>query len=315
MKLGPILAAIFDAIAEQLIKASLTLKPLPASVMSVVSPPITPVPSKSVLPIEAPPDLHIGPWAKEPQVPTVHTTVPMPTPDPSRVIAGPVEAMLTQAIYAQNHGLAFAAGLTEIFNPISGSKLHAIDTPTAHMLALVIMNVCKEEGLDLAYALAQIAKESAFDPKAENGNYAPTGSNPDKKPEGFDIGLCQLKIEYLLNQVDVNGVKIETTDEAYAMAFDPNRAVPFFAQKSLGLLAWAKKNVTALPKLANPKFQNPFYLAAGAYNFGTNPERGVFSKISQGQDLKHCVDVAAMTAHFASILGTANVFAPASLNG
>ena len=312
MKFGPIIAAILETFATQLMKASLVFNPQPAPAVPV--PVITAVPSKHVLPIEAPPDLHVGPWPKEPQVITVHTTVPMPTPDPSRVTPGPKEAMLTQAIYAQNRGLAFFNGISEIFNANTGSKLHPIDMTTAHMIALVVMHTCIEEPLDLAYALAQIAKESAFDPKAENGNYGPGESNPSKAPEGFDIGLCQLKIEYLLNQVDYTGAKIETVEEAYTMALDVNRAVPFFAKKSLGLVAWAKKNVSSLPKQANAKFQNPYYLAAGAYNFGTDPERGVFSKIAEGQDLKHCVDVAAMTAHFATILGTPNVFAPPTVS-
>lgn len=272
--------------------------------------PILPSPARHVLPIAPTGDNLIGPWKHATVVPVLHSSVPLVPPDPSRFSPAKREDQVAALVLAHNHALPYINGL--VFDlrqgtPLdTGSRIHEIDAPTAGIIAQEILQVTAAKQFDLPFALAQICLESAFDPKAEMGNFR--GSNTDRVLDRYDMGLCQLKLLYIIGHKNSSGAILADAAAAREFACDIHEAIPFFIQKLAGLLAWADKQIPTLGASINPKFKNRYYLAAGAYNFG---ETDLLKKIADGSDLAHCVHVSHLCASFAKVLGLPNVVAPA----
>lgn len=310
MNLRPLFSSILTFFAEQFLKAGDAIHPLPASTN-----PVTPNAAKQILPIAAADGTFVGPWKHAPAVPLVHGQVPLPIVDPSRIVSIAVapsttETILAEAILKQNGALAFDADGV-VPNPFKGTPLdkgsviHKIDSTQAREIAAESVRDAYATGLDLPFLLGSIAIESAFDPAAENGNFL--GSNKAKALSGYDLGLCQLKLEYLMGIKDIDGKTVQTVVEAHDLALDIRRAIPVMVLKLLGLLAWADKEIPKLTVPVNPLFRNRYYLAAAGYNFG---EDGALAEISKGEDLTHCAHVKSLTTNFAKMLSVQNVFAP-----
>lgn len=141
---------------------------------------------------------------------------------------------------------------------LKGVRLHRITEDTANELATIIEQAAAQSKLPVTYLLACIAIESAFDPQASNGNFL--GSNKDlidggwgpdalpvpagqkgHDPLGYDMGACQHKIRYLIGTNSLT-----TVDEAKAVAFDPETAIPYMAEEMRTKLFWAD---TRIPKI------------------------------------------------------------------
>lgn len=181
-----------------------------------------------------------------------------------------------------------------------GVMLHKITAATAGEIATLFLNEQTKWPVPLTFALACADIESIFDPGAQNGNFA--GSNPGCTLDGFDMGLCQLKLKYLIG----NG--ITTIGQAYDVAMDPAKALPVFFRKYAGLIAWAQSIEHERSSAWNPKY-GVLANATMAYNFG---EDGAKSKIVTGEAVSHCDHVIDLEAWFAKQLDVAPVMLPAS---
>lgn len=146
-----------------------------------------------------------------------------------------------------------------------GGGLHKIDDATALGIAKVISDNA-DGGLTIPYMMACIAIESLFDPKCENGNYTymgHTGSNPDKKPEGFDVGIAQLKLKYLMQDRKLS------VEEADAFAKDYTKAIPYMTTTMKLLLGYADALIQDNKRTDQiPALLNRYCLATLAYNLG-----------------------------------------------
>lgn len=173
-------------------------------------------------------------------------------------------------------------------NETKGVTMHKIDALTAHAIAMLI-----EAGpLPLPYALACADIEGIYDPACVNGNLA--GSNPTGNPLGFDMGICQLKLGYLMASEKL------TVDDAREFAFDPKRAIPYFMRTMESDLAWAD---TVLPQMTDV-WRNRYLLATCAYNFG----RTGVAKFFGGPIPSHGQHVMDMERVFAADLNLPSVF-------
>lgn len=302
MNLNFLIGSLLTGVGEHLTHFGTAINPTDAKT------PITPSPDRHVLPIPATGDNLVGPWKNVSVVPVLHGGVPLVPPDPSRFSPAKLEDQVTALVLAHNHALPYIDGV--VFDlrqgtPLdTGSRIHEIDGPTARAIAQTIVQATAAKQFDLPFALAQIAIESAFDPKAEMGNFR--GSNTDHLLERYDMGLCQLKLLYVIGHKNSKGDVLTDAPAARDFAFDMHEAIPFFVQKLAGLLAWADAKIPTLSPTVNPKFRNRYYLAAGAYNFG---ETDLFAKIADGSDLAHCVHVSHLCANFAKVLRLPNVLA------
>lgn len=271
----------------------------------------TPTPARHVMNIPADPSLLVGPWKNTPIVPLVQGTIPMPIPDPSRITpGGTIADQVAALVLSHNSALPFVNGLVpdprQGTSEDTGSRIHSITPDDSKRIADAILKYTIDgHALDLPFAMAQIAIESAFDPIAQMGNFR--GSNPNKVLEGYDMGLCQLKLLYLVGAKAADGTEVHNDFQAQDFALNIDHAIPYFVTKLLGLLLYADQQIPKLSATVNPKFKNRYYFAAGAYNFG---ETGILKEISTGQDLSHCAHVANLCTNFAKVLGMPNVFAP-----
>ena len=186
-------------------------------------------------------------------------------------------------------------------NPVTGSTVHRIDAAAANLVAEQVVAAATDE-VPLPYLLASIAIESAFDPNAEMKNLGPGHSNPQNDPLGYDEGVCQLKLRYLIGQ---HGI----TDEKSAMAFalDPAKAIPHMADLIATKIEDAGRIIAGgLRSDIDPRWSNPYTIAAAEYNFGAT---GAANLLRDGAPLPgHCTTVITLEQRFASQLGLPSVF-------
>lgn len=176
-----------------------------------------------------------------------------------------------------------------------------------------------------------LAIESTLDPACSNANIGETStgvarSNPTNDPAKYDMGIAQLKLEYLIGQKprrNTNGnVLVDNTgkvlyeplvpgvtdvDSARAFALNLDEAIPYFCSLMSDKLVWAMeviaKNTSSVPDV---RLSNPWLLATGAYNFG---ETGMLAYYENGTFPSHCQKVIDLEAYFAEKLGVPSIFA------
>ena len=163
-------------------------------------------------------------------------------------------------ILSQNHTLKFdASGMYT--NPAKGVNVHEIDLATANSIADLLTLEAQNYQFPLDVALAAIDIESVFDPHCENGNFL--GSNKERSLKGFDMGLCQIKIKYIIG---ING--IATVAQATDYAFDIKKAIPHFFEDMANRMdyvqsiGWEKDTMDDKPTLTmkdGTVRPNPFY--------------------------------------------------------
>jgi hypothetical protein len=85
-----------------------------------------------------------------------------------------------------------------------------------------------------------LAIESALDPNCENGNLGPGESNTANDPGGYDVGVAQEKLKYLIGQRGIT-----TVDEARAFSLDITKAIPYHCAVMEEKLAWAQATIAA----------------------------------------------------------------------
>lgn len=223
-------------------------------------------------------------------VPHVH---PVYHPGPNPVyISGMAKVILTY----NNTNACFSLG-DPFTNKIKGVVIHRIDAKQAQEIADIIEQCCREEAIPPAFVCACLAVESVMDPMCQNGNLGPGESNAGQNNNlaGYDMGICQLKLKYL-----VGNEGIKTVQEAAAFALDPKRAIPYFCKVMCSKMEWAtgivKNNTSSAP---DPRFNDPWILATGAYNFGND---GMLKIYNSGQFPTHCTSVMSDTKYFANVL-------------
>ena len=228
---------------------------------------------------------------------------------------------LEQIILNYNNGLSnFANGAT-VWPPSTASAqllgegvlIHKIDLPTAALISTRIkygLGSLTElmPGMDLvSYALACLAIESTLDPNCQNANTGVNSlgvarSNPNNDPMLYDMGIAQLKLEY----IKAPGV----VDHASALAFalDVDKAIPYFASIMADHVSWAQgiiaKNTSSAPDV---RLSNPLLLATGAYNFGDTGMLNTYYET--GMFPSHCQDVIDLEEYFSTKRGVPSIFA------
>jgi hypothetical protein len=202
---------------------------------------------------------------------------------------------LTSLILAQNNKIAYIDGV--FANPIKGAVIHKIDEATAEQVGLAIQQMADGYKLPLSFVLGGLFIEGCFDPKCQNGNLGPGESNTANDPLGYDMGIAQLKLRYLIG---LYGLK--TADEARAFALDFNKAISHYCKTMAGYVADAKTT----PGLSG-NYTNPYYEATCRYNFGATglqklQEQNHFAPLPHGKDV---VD---LERAFAKTLGLTSIF-------
>lgn len=201
-------------------------------------------------------------------------------------------------------------------NTEEGVVIHKIDLATAASISSRVKYSLSPfalvmPGVDfVSYVLACLAIESTLDPLCQNGNIGVNAlgvprSNPDNNPMLYDMGIAQLKLEY----ITAPGVTDHTS--ALAFALDINRAIPYFVTEMAGRIKWAqqviKDNTSSAPD-ARLTASAPL-LATGAYNFG---EEGMLEDYyEKGLFPSHCQNVIDLTNYFDSKRGVTTPFFPA----
>ena len=187
--------------------------------------------------------------------------------------------------------------------PAKGVIIHKITQAQANEISTAVQAAATKYGLPLTYALACLAVESVLDPNCVNGNLGPGESNTANDPLGYDDGIAQLKLRYLV------GAAPGVTDSAsaYLFAKDVNRAAPYFCSLMAGHFAAAKeilaKDTSSAPDV---RLRNPWVYATGSYNFG---ETGMAKVFASGEYPSHCTSVVSDEQYFAAKLGLPSIFA------
>jgi hypothetical protein len=185
-----------------------------------------------------------------------------------------------------------------------GGAIHKIDKPTSEAIAKVIIDNA-DGGLTVPYLMACIAEESLFDPACENGNYSyvgHVGSNPTKSPDGFDVGIAQLKLKFLMDDK-----KFDVTAAA-VFAKDITKAIPYMATTMKLLLGYADALIQdTKPRTDTPLgMMNRYSIATGAYNFGRT---GMKQLVTSATTLpSHCVTIMSYEKQYAKQLNLKSVF-------
>lgn len=216
---------------------------------------------------------------------------------------------LAKVILDYNQSRPFFALSDSYSIPAKGVIIHKITAAQAQILAGAIAESAAKYGLPISYVLACLAIESCLDPNCVNGNLGPGRSNPTNDPLGYDDGVGQEKLRYLIGY---HGIL--TADEARQFAFDIPKAVDYHCAVMAGDIAWAKQIIAQYPSIGDPRFHDPLVLATGAYNFGkTGILDNYYMKdvFTDGQDGRsnHCQTVINDEAFFAKQIGVTSCFA------
>jgi len=200
-------------------------------------------------------------------------------------------------ILNENGGPAYQGGL--VVNVSKGTVIHKISNTTADTLAEIIISASKQTGLPISYGMACLCAESLFDPWCQNGNYL--GSNKEKSPDGYDVGIAQLKLKYLVGQDGVTDI-----DSARSFALDPSKAIPYCFKMMSGRLTTADEFIAAPHDDHSDYagFANKYYVATAMYNFG----KSGFLAMDHHSPLPHCEIVKRYEVIFATSLGVPSIF-------
>lgn len=220
-------------------------------------------------------------------------------------VVAPDTLEVWQAILAYNNNLSNFAKGTPWTDATKGVVIHKITAEQAQIVASQVKEQAPKAGLPYLFTLGCIAIESTLDPLCVNGNLGPGESNVANDPGGYDTGLCQLKLKYLVPK------PCATVEEARAFALDPVRAIPYhvsiMAGNVLWMQNWIENNDSSAP---DPRFLDP---AAGpllggtlAYNFGRT---GALTYLENGSFPSHCQQVLDLTNYFAAKTGQTSPFA------
>lgn len=210
---------------------------------------------------------------------------------------------LAQAILTYNNGLSFFKDAASYTVAAKGVVIHKIDGVQATAIADPIEAGAKEFGLDPCFLSGCLLIESTGDPSCQNGNLGPGESNTQNDPLGYDMGIAQLKLRYLV------GSATGVTDAASARSFalDITKAIPYFCSLMAGKVAYAKtviaENISTVP---DPRLKNPYLLGTGMYNFGdTGMVENYYAK---GLFPSHCQQVEDLTNYVAKAGGQPSIF-------
>lgn len=229
-------------------------------------------------------------------------------PPPHAVSGSPVEVW--QSILAYNNGLSNWETAIPWVDKIKGVVIHKIDEPTAKAVATRLKPSASQYDMPWTVALACVAIESTFDPLCQNGNLGPGESNTANDPLGYDMGICQFKLRYLVGSAP--GVTDAATAKDFALDID--KALPYFCSLMATKYLWAQnivqQNTSSAPDSRFNSF--PWLLSTGAYNFGDN---GMLAYYESGQFPTHCQHVLDLEAYFAAKLGRQSVFTTSAEGG
>ena len=180
-----------------------------------------------------------------------------------------------------------------------GTILNKITMAQAEFIATVLISAAKSSGLPLPYLMACVCVESLFDPACKNGNFL--GSNPTKAQEGYDVGICQLKLKYLLDPIHLVNV-----DDAQAFALNVSKAIPYAASLMQAHVTTATTYIKANNCLV--PYNNKYYTGSAIYNFGF---AGFVTKLAAMKPittLSHCEGVKQNEQIFCQKLNQKSIF-------
>ncbi|MGH7745664.1 MAG: transglycosylase SLT domain-containing protein [Candidatus Dormibacteria bacterium] len=209
------------------------------------------------------------------------------------------ERAVSALVLDYNHSILGPA--SSLGDTLAGNIVHKIDQETADRLATAILHG-NDGRLPIAYLLACIAVESSFDPAAVNGNFF--GSNRAHDALGFDEGLCQLKLRYI-----VGAGAARDALGAQGLAKDPRWSVERMVAIMDNCLRFADGYIAdhrAEMALDAPE-QSRWYVATGAYNFG-QVGLGRMLQADESMKMHHCEMVVALEKRFSRRLGMMPIF-------
>ncbi|MGB8910004.1 MAG: hypothetical protein WCC84_14760 [Candidatus Cybelea sp.] len=210
---------------------------------------------------------------------------------------------LARAILEYNNGLLFFKLAASYTVALKGVVIHKIDAVQAAAVAEAIAAGAKEYDLDPCFLSGCLLIESTGDPNCQNGNLGPGESNTQNDPLGYDMGVAQLKLRYLVGSAQ----GVSDAADARAFALDITQAIPYFCSLMAGKVAYAKtviaKNTSSVP---DKRLNNPYLLATGMYNFGdTGMVENYYVK---GLFPSHCQQVEDLTNYAAKATGQPSIF-------
>jgi hypothetical protein len=217
---------------------------------------------------------------------------------------------LEDVIRSYNNGLSnWATPEATLWSDVvKGVIIHKIDLPTAAAISTRVKPSAVMYELPLTFVLACLAIESTLDPRCENGNLGPGESNTANDPLGYDMGIAQLKLRYLVGSAP----GVTDAPSALAFAFDVDKAIPYFCSLMATKYLWAQnviqQNNSSAPDSRLNEF--PLLLATGAYNFGDN---GMLVYYENGTFPTHCQHVLNLEQYFAGKLGVTSQFGPSKV--
>jgi hypothetical protein len=217
-------------------------------------------------------------------------------------------ASVAALILAQNHKIPFLPFFGWYYIPFKGVTIHKIDATTAGNIAATIITAADQTNVDvpaakltIPYIMACIAIESAFDPGCMNGNFL--GSNPTRALRGYDVGIAQEKLLYLIG---TNG--LWTDADAQAFALDFRKAIPYMTKVMATKLEWADTQIASLSGQSGPiaQYRDRYYLATQAYNFGdTGMLKHLFADTTPPTHAEHVLH---LEDAYSQALGVPSVF-------
>jgi hypothetical protein len=252
----------------------------------------------------APPPLQDDPkfykFAPKERAPDAPQTAAVSVPS----LEGQQHMQICEAILAYNNDLAMFKDAVSWTEPAKGVVIHKIAEADALAITLAVKAATTKYALPITYTLGCLAIESTLDPLCENGNFL--GSNTAKDPIGYDMGIAQLKLRYLVGTAP----NVKTVDDARAFAFNPELAIPYHCSLMATHVIWAQGIIDGNSSSApDPRFNDPncgvFLLATGAYNFGNT---GMLAYYENGTFPSHCQHVIDLERSFAEKTGVVSVF-------
>jgi hypothetical protein len=218
-----------------------------------------------------------------------------PQPNPS---ATPQDAMAQIILHANNMQSYWVGGYTKWSIPAKGIVVDKINADIANSEDSAIVAAENqgpaEQGIPRSVALALMMSESDLDPLCQNGNFL--GSNPTHDPLGFDDGVTQAKLRYLVGSAP--GVTDATSAQAFA--FDPSRSIPYFYRELAVKIAWAQYIIATYPSLGDTRLHNPYMLGVLGYKQGATGAMNIYNSGSWPTELDNFVN---LESYFAQQLG------------
>lgn len=205
---------------------------------------------------------------------------------------------LAKIIYAFNRQQAIWVGGPTFSEPAKGVSLTE-DTEAQAEEVADVLEATVPASAPMQIPLALLGSESDLSIICFNGNRE--GSNKANDPGGYDDGVAQEKLKYLIGQP---GVK--TIDDARAFALDPKRAIPYFWSLYQAHLRTADEWIAAGgPSTIDQRLMNRWILAAVVYKQGPAGARNIFEAGLWPPELNNFVS---LESWFAKELGVKSLF-------